>query len=112
MGPTTLIGPVDGVLKVISKMSWRCIEAMASIWVRVEINPKIVFVTINCIYSENLGRLCLFVSEITLTKELCAQPLRLVWLIVYTKTELEKDIKNRCITNLSIFKDFTFDNRS
>ena len=82
----------------------------AKIWVRVKINPKIVFVTINCIHSENLGRLGLFVSETTLTKESCAQPLRLVCLVVYT--EFEKDIENRCIKILSIFEDFTFDNRS
>ena len=28
LGPTTLIGPVDGVLKVISKISWKCLEAL------------------------------------------------------------------------------------
>ena len=50
--------------------------------------------------------------EITLTKELCAQPLRLVWLIVCTKTELEKDIEYRCIKNLSGFMSFTSDYRS
>ena len=49
---------------------------------------------------------------ITLTKEFCAQPLRLVWLIVCTKTELEKDIEYRCIKNLSGFKGFTSDYRS
>ena len=74
----------------------------ATIWVRVKIKPKIVLDTINCICPEKLGRLGLFVSEITLTKELCAQPLRLVWLIVYTKTELEKNINHRCIKNLNI----------
>ena len=57
----------------------------AKIGVRVKIKPKIVFDTINFIYPENLGLFGLFVSEITLTKELCAQPLRLVWLIVCTK---------------------------
>ena len=49
---------------------------------------------------------------ITLTKEFCAQPLRLVWLIVCTKTELEKEIEYRCIKNLSGFKGFTSDYRS
>ena len=63
------------------------------IGIRVKIKPKIVFDTINFIYPENLGLLGLFhLSEITLTKGLCAQPLRLVWLIVYSKTEVEKDI--------------------
>ena len=50
--------------------------------------------------------------KITMTKELCAQPLRLVWLIVNTKTELEKDIEYRCIKNLSGFKGVTSDYRS
>ena len=45
--------------------------------------------------------------RITLTKEFCAQPLRLV-----QKTELEKDIEYRCIKNLSGFKGFTSDYRS
>ena len=45
-------------------------------------------------------------------KEFYAQPLRLVWLIVCTKTELEKDIEYRCIKNLSGFKGFNSDYRS
>ena len=52
------------------------------------------------------------VFRIALTKEFCAQPLRLVWLIVCTKTELGEDIEYRCIKSLSGFKGFTFDNRS
>ena len=39
-------------------------------------------------------------------KEFCAQPLQLVWIIVCTKKELEKDIEYRCIKNLSGFKSF------
>ena len=50
--------------------------------------------------------------KITLTKEFCAQPLRLAWLIVCTKKELEKDSEYRCIKNLSGFKGFTSDYRS
>ena len=50
--------------------------------------------------------------RITLTKEFCAQPVRLVWLIVCTKTELEEDIEFRCIKILSGFKGSTFDDRS
>ena len=42
-------------------------------------------------------------------KEFCAQPHRLLWLIVCTKTELEKDIEFRQIKNLSEFKGFTSD---
>ena len=51
-------------------------------------------------------------NQITLTKEFCAQPLRLLWLIVCTRTELEKDIEFRHIKNLSGFKGFTSDYRS
>ena len=53
-----------------------------------------------------------FINQITLTKEFCTQPLRLVLLIVCTKTELERDIEYRCIKNLSGFKGFTSDYRS
>ena len=54
----------------------------------------------------------LFLLENYSDKEFWAQPLRLVRLIVCTKTELEKDIDYRCIENLSGFKGFTSDYRS
>ena len=45
-------------------------------------------------------------------KQFCAQPLTLVWLIVCTKTSLEKDIEFRNIKKLSGFKGFTYDYKS
>ena len=51
-----------------------------------------------------------YLNIITLTKEFCDQPLRLVWLIVQ-ETELEKDIEDRC-KNLNGFKSLTSDYRS
>ena len=48
-----------------------------------------------------------YIKQITLTKEFCAQPLRLL-----QKKELEKDIQYRCIKNLSGFIGFTSDYRS
>ena len=41
-------------------------------------------------------------------KEFCAQPLILLWLIVCTKTELEKDLEFRHIKNLRGFKGIYF----
>ena len=69
-------------------------------------------VTISLLKPQNCQMFIHDYSKITLTKEFCAQPLTLVWLIVCTKTELEKDIEFRHIKNLSGFKGFTYDYRS
>ena len=50
-----------------------------------------------------------FVSRITLTKEFCAQSLRLVRMMCVPKADLEKYIEFRGIENLIGFKRFTSD---